>query len=264
MNSANGAYSYAVGAYAQVSDDYAAAFGFSGETCYSMGDSTVNLCTEYEGLYHNGVKLNSIASSNVNSDSVTSVIAGGSDNTIDGTYSVVGGGQKNYVKARYASIGGGYGANIRSNYGAVSGGFLGKVTGRFGTAVGGSRNTAMGRYSLAAGYRAEAGEDYSVSLGFSGLICTGRIDYDINICATTMMINDIDLTSLISRRRELEARGTDEAADELLKTLAEQEKTLSEMTKRDAEQDAISQEQSKTLAHLKGRLSELLAMGAST
>merc|ERR1712196_137885 len=132
---------------------------------------------------------------------------------------------------------------------------MGKVSGRFGSVLGGSRNTAMGRYTLTAGYRAEAVQDYSVSLGFSGTICTGRIDYDVNICTTSMMINDIDLTALISRRRLEDV----DSADDLLKTLHEQEKTLSEMTKRDAEQDAITQEQSKTLANLKAQLSELLA-----
>merc|ERR1712178_378111 len=136
MSTAAGYMSFAVGTYAQVTDDYAAAFGFSGENCYSMGENTVNLCTKTEGLYHNGIKLNSIDYTNENYNSETSVLAGGSDNVVDGTYSVVAGGQYNTAKGKYISIAGGYKSISMSNYGTVSGGFLGKVKARFGTVVG--------------------------------------------------------------------------------------------------------------------------------
>ena len=128
---------------------------------------------------------------------------------------------------------------------------MNRVTARFGTVPGGSRNSAMGRYSLAAGYRAEATQDYSTSFGFSGFICTGRMANDFNICAGTMIINDIDVGEVLSRRQLSEVDGS-------MKTLSQQQKTLQELSKRDMEQDAIAQDQSKTLEDLKQQLSQLL------
>jgi len=258
MNSANGMMAFATGTYAQVVDNYAAAFGFSGENCYSMGESTVNMCTKTEGLYHNGIKLNSIAYTNDNQSPLLSVLAGGSDNTVMKDYAALGGGQYNTIKGMYGSVPGGYKNRVVSNYGTITGGFMNVVRGRHGAVIGGSRNTVQGRYSLAMGFRAEATQDLAGSMGFSSYICTGRMEKDLNICSESFMINDLDVGSILSRR-QLQESATEEGA----KIVARQEKTLAEMAKRDAEQDALVQEQSKALADLKAQLAVLLSSRAS-
>jgi hypothetical protein len=246
----------AAGTYARAYSSYSGTFGFSGNSCQSQGETTLNICTA-NGFYHNGEEVGTgrLDESNEISSS-DSVVGGGYNNAVYGSYSTISGGTQNVVQADYGSVGGGLRAKVFSNYAVAMGGYNNRATGRFAVTLGGSNNYARGRYSMALGKGADAKGDYSLAMSFKdGVTCTTDDDNTINICADSVYVNDFDISLIANKRRDLEEdRETlDHVSEMNLKKMSENEQLVNENEK------MLSQ----LRLELEGQMKTLLALSAA-
>jgi hypothetical protein len=254
-NSVGAQYSFSAGNYAISNYERSASFAFDGTSgCYSQMENSVNFCTVKKGLYHNGIRLSAVDSTNYIEEDNYNVLKGGQYNSVGGSYNVILGGRSNYVDATYASITGGFKNRVWANYGSILGGYMNQVSGRFGTVLGGGRNYARGRYSVAAGFNANAFADYSVVFGYTGEECTNEDPNTFAMCAESWHLNGVDVGKSLEyfSRRSLSA--DDEAMIEVENKLEQQNKLLTEHRKYNDAQDRTSIEQQKLIAELQGMI----------
>jgi hypothetical protein len=106
-----------------------------------IGGGHVNYIDD-EGGFIGGGEFNSINDGLGISEH--SVIAGGSNNGVDGSYSVIGGGRDNVVDSLAATIGGGDANDATGDWSTVGGGNLNDVSADYGCIPGGRSNTVTG------------------------------------------------------------------------------------------------------------------------
>jgi hypothetical protein len=94
---------------------------------------------------------NVISSSSVAAEGQSAFIGAGAFNTVAGNAAGIVGGEQNTALADFAMIGGGYQNNVGAQYGTIGGGLTNKVAGQYGAIGGGYNNVASGMQAAVAG-----------------------------------------------------------------------------------------------------------------
>jgi len=252
--------SLAIGVAGIIDDYQSAVFAFSGNDCTSMGDNTINICTGSDGFQNNGVQVLKLDDTNEFTYSVdgkylkfTTLLGGVSNSAIE-EYTGVAGGVGNKAAGDYGVAFSGNRNKVWSNYGVVTGGFQNQVTGRFGTISGGSRNFARGRFSMALGYQADAKHDHSAVIALTGDGCTSTEENQVKVCADKFVLNGQDILPKLESASSRYLKEVD-FEDQIVAN----NKLISELEKRNAEQDSTIHQRQKTIDELTKLVAELQA-----